>query len=191
VPQAIERELETETFTRKKALPADLQLDPGALQWFTGDPFPAGWGKTHYSCVRCELNAFSADGLAAFIEAGLRAHGAATKLVPPADVLAADVHNIRDAQLHELVMGELLRKVNVDDVVAQLVADNPDLGDVGEADVRAMLAEQPAISWRSSVSRLVRADIADADDLGETIRGQIAEQLRAPEGGDTEAGDTS
>ena len=64
VPQAIEYGLETEQFTRRKALPADLELDDAALEWFTGTPIQAGYGKPHYECTRCELNAFSADQLA-------------------------------------------------------------------------------------------------------------------------------
>ena len=88
VPQAIEFGLETEKFTRRKELPADLELDEDALEWFTGEPIRAGYGKYHYECRRCELNAFSSDGLAEFIETGLQRHGATTKLVPPADVLA-------------------------------------------------------------------------------------------------------
>jgi hypothetical protein len=82
VPQAIEYGLETETFIRRKALPADLVLDDDAEEWFTGEEVKSG-----YLCKRCELNAFGADELAAFIEAGLEAHGAATKLVPPTNVL--------------------------------------------------------------------------------------------------------
>ena len=81
VPQAIEYGLETEQFTRRKALPADLELDDAALERFTGTPIDAGYGKPHYECTRCELNAFSADELAEFIEAGLQRHDATTKLV--------------------------------------------------------------------------------------------------------------
>ena len=61
VPQAIDAGLETETFTRRKALPADLELDADALEWFTGPPVSAGYGKPHYECTRCELNAFSSQ----------------------------------------------------------------------------------------------------------------------------------
>ncbi len=46
----------------------------------------------HYECTRCELNAFSADELAEFIETGLQTHGAATKVVPPAEALAEHVN---------------------------------------------------------------------------------------------------
>jgi hypothetical protein len=69
VPQAIDHQLETETFTRRKALPSALELDPDALVWFTGE-----WmSGNHYRGTRCELNAFSADGLVEFIDSGLTA----------------------------------------------------------------------------------------------------------------------
>ena len=38
VPQAIEHGLETEKFTREGELPADLELDDDAHEWFTGEP---------------------------------------------------------------------------------------------------------------------------------------------------------
>jgi hypothetical protein len=186
VPQAIEYELETENFTRRKELPADLELDDDALEWFTGTPIQAGWVKRHYECKRCELNAFSSDQLAEFIKAGLQRHAATTKLVPPADVLAAQVRSVRDEAFNDLVMRELLRMVNVDDVVHQLIAEHPDLVNVRESHVRAMLEDYPTMWWKSSVSGLVRGDIDAADDLPESIRAQIAEQLRASDNADTD-----
>jgi DNA topoisomerase VI subunit B len=185
VPQAIEYGLETENFTRKKELPVDLELDEEAVEWFTGIPIQAGWVKRHYECKRCELNAFSSDQLAEFIETGLQRHGATTKLVPPADVLAANVYASRNDVLTDLVKRELLNMVNVDDVVHQLVADHPDLVDVRKSQIRAMLEDHPVMSWRMSVSGLVRASIDAADHLPETIRTQIAEQLRASNNDDT------
>ena len=83
VPQAIDHGLETEHFTRKVALPTGLVLDEDADEWFTGEPFDAGNGKTHYDCTRCELNAFSSDQLAEFIEDGLARHGVSAKLGAP------------------------------------------------------------------------------------------------------------
>ena len=93
VPQAIDAGLETEKFTRKKDLPAELELDEDAREWFTGEAIQAGYDKHHYECTRCELNAFSSDELAEFIEAGLQRHGATAKLVPPADVLTEYVQD--------------------------------------------------------------------------------------------------
>jgi hypothetical protein len=178
-PQAVEFGLETEMFTRKKALPADLVLDDVALQWFTGRqvaPF-----SHHYECMRCELNAFSADELAEFIETGLQSHGADVKLVPPSDVLAAHVQTVRDETLTELVAEKLAELVDVDAVVRQLLADNPGLAEVGESDVRDRFGSYPTESWRKAAEQLVDDDIDDAGLAGR-VRELLIEQLRR--GGD-------
>jgi hypothetical protein len=179
VPQAIEYGLETEQFTRRKALPADLELDDAALEWFTGEPIDAGYGKPHYECTRCELNAFSADELAEFIEAGLQRHDATTKLVPPADVLAEHVQEARDDALTDLVKTELARLVDVDAVVDQLLADRPELAVVDEDRVRANFTDHPTRSWRSAAEQLVSQDIDAVDGLVDAVREQIAEKLSA------------
>ena len=177
VPQAIGYGLETEEYTRRKALPADLELDPQARRWFTGTPFSAGWGKTHYRCIRCELNAFSADELAAHIEAGLQSHGATTKVVPPPDVLADRVARFRDARLADLVWSEMARKFNVAAVVRQLVADHPDLAEVDEARIRDDFTDNPTRSWLTVADQLVDDDIDDAEGITDAIREQITQQL--------------
>ncbi len=178
-PQAIEFGLETENFTRRKESPADLELDDVALEWFTGEPIPAGYGKRHYACRRCELNAFSSDELAEFIEPGLQRHGATTKLVPPADVLAVHARIVRDLALKDVVVKELDQLVDIDDVVRQLVASHPGLADINEAGVRDRFTSNPAQSWRSSSEQLVRKNINAVDGIADAARAQLAEQLAA------------
>jgi hypothetical protein len=176
VPQAITLELETEQFTRKAELPAELELDPDALEWFTGQRLP-GYRKPHYDCRRCELNAFSSDGLAEFIEAGLQRHGATTKLVPPEDVLAEYVEAARDDVLTKLVAAELGNIVDIDAVVNQLLVSHPGLVDVAESRVRDRFTDAPAESWRLAAKHLVNADIDAADRLTDIARTLLAEQL--------------
>ena len=178
VPQAIAEELETETFTRKKALPTVLELDYDALEWFTGTPISAGYGKRHYECTRCELNAFSADELAEFIEAGLQRHGATTKLMPPTDVLDGHVHAVRDEALGDLVMAELERMgLDVGAVVRRLIVDNPDLATVDETRVRDGFTNAPTWSWRSLSQQFARDDVDAADGLAEAAHALIIDQL--------------
>jgi DNA topoisomerase VI subunit B len=183
VPQAITHGLQTENFTRKKELPAGLELDPVAREWFTGQPIPVGYGKFHYTCRRCELNAFSADELAEFIEAGLRDHGAATKLVPPGDVLAQNVAAVRAETVADLVADELARMVDIGDVVGRLL-DGHNFGGVDQADVRDSFIADPTRSWRSVARQLVVEDIrAAADTLAADVRAQLHEQLSTNPGG--------
>jgi hypothetical protein len=189
VPQVIELGLETENFTRRKELPTDLELDEDALEWFTGEPIPAGYDKYHYACRRCELNAFSSDELVEFIETGLQRHGATTKLVPPADVLAPHVDEVRDEALTDLVARELERIVDINVVVRQLVTDYPDLADVDEARIRDTFTDNPTQSWRSSAEQLVAEDIDAIDGLADAVRAQLAEQLAASMNDDDEMGE--
>ena len=192
VPQAIEYGLETEKFTRRKALPADLELDADALEWFTGTPIQAGYGKPHHECTRCELNAFSADQLAEFIEAGLQRHDATTKLVPPSEVLAEHVQKARDEALTDMVTAELERMVDIDAVVRQLIADHPDLAVVDEDRVRASFTDHPTRSWRSAAEQLVSEDIDAVDGLVDDVCAQLTEQVSASTNdGDSERGEES
>jgi len=117
VPQAISLRLETETFIRKVALPSTLALDEDALRWFTGEPFSAPGGKTWYHGTRCELNAFSADGLIEFIEAGLARHGVVPKLVPPPEVLKEFVVETRDDHIDTLIWNYLQDRIDFGEVV--------------------------------------------------------------------------
>jgi len=99
--------------------------------------------------------------------------------VPPADVLAEHVQEVRDDALTDLVNTELARLVDIDEVVRQLIADRPDLVDVDEARIRDTFTDNPTLSWRSSAGQLVAEDIEAADGLTESVRQQVAEQLAA------------
>jgi DNA topoisomerase VI subunit B len=181
VPQAIEYGLETEEYVYKKELPVGLELDDDAQEWFTGNPFHAGNGKTHYRCTRCELNAFSSHGLAAFIEDGLARHGVTPKIVPPPDVLNEYVRSVRDKALTNLVWAEIADMFDIATVKRQLIADHPDLADVDEARIRDTFADDPTRSWRSSAQHLVNEDIDATPGLADAVRAHLAEQLATPQ----------
>lgn len=201
VPQAIEHDLETEAFTRKKKLPSKLVLDDAASVWFTGEEEVVD-DKIQYDCTRCELNAFSSNGLAEFIETELQRHGATAKLMPPQEVLAEHVEEVRDKTLTDLIQAEIERMIDIDAVKDQLIADHPGLvGVVDEARVRewfvkakarddkkkakavedskAEVDDDLAASWRSSAEQLVQEDIDATDGLADAVRAQLAEQLAA------------
>ena len=175
VPQAIEHRLETEIFTRLKQLPAELDLDPDAQEWFGGEPISAGNGRRQWIGRRCELNAFSSDGLAAFIEDGLHRHGADTKLVPPTLEVAASAHYGRRAQVLAEVITELKRRVDVE-AVADALAGRVDLTGINPAAIRASLTDNPHWPWHQATDALVRRRKTDAN-LGDAIAAAITEQL--------------
>ena len=166
VPQAIAEGLETETWIRKVALPNTLQLDDEALEWFTGEEIEDKSGT--FECTRCELNAFSADGLAEFIEARLAAVGVAPKVVPPADVLAEAEEDARYAELYDLVT----EVTDIDGVVRALM-DRGGFAAVTEDRVRAWMADRPTRSWRAASRSLVR-DGLDVRALTAAIRDLLA-----------------
>ena len=144
------------------------------------------YGKRHYECRRCELNAFSSDQLAEFIEIGLQRHGATTKLVPPADVLVPHVEEVRDGALTHLIARELEHMVDVDVVVHQLVTDYPDLVDVDEARIRDTFTDNPIQSWRSSAEQLVAEDIDAIDGISDAVRALLVQLLVASMNDDNE-----
>ena len=192
VPQAIEYGLETEKFTRKRELPSELELDPDATRWFTGRAISAGYGKNHYEATRCELNAFSSDGLAEFIEDGLRQHGANTKLIPPQSVLDSRTISQGEAIMAEHIQAELQRMVNIPALARRLAAE-VEVTDIDAEAIAELLKEHPAASWGSAhaglVDRAVRRSTA-TQSLADAVREQLAEQLRASDSDtDDETGD--
>jgi hypothetical protein len=183
VPQAISGGLETEADIRKCAIPSELVLDDDALRWFTGTPFSAPGGKTHYNITRCELNAFSSDGLAEFIEARLADHGVVGKLVPPADVLDPHVEDVRDDRLDDLIWDLLRELIDFDEVVTLVKERHPEVvGTIDEDRVRGWFdatARNNTKPWGTAVERLIDADIAAVTSVKETVKELITEQLRA------------
>ncbi|MDQ1306116.1 MAG: hypothetical protein QG671_1948 [Actinomycetota bacterium] len=176
--QAIEYGLETEKFTRKRDLPADLELDADAADWFTGRPVSAGHGKTHYEATRCELNAFSSDGLAQFIEDGLRRHDANTKLTPPPPVIADRAHRERHALMVEFVKGALHKMVNVA-ALATVLAAEVDITGIDAAALDECFEESPRSSWSDAVGGLVDVAVRDSGITAERVAALVAEQLEA------------
>ncbi len=175
VPQAIEHDLETEQFTRKIGLPGDLDLEPEAVEWFTGNPFGTRTGKTQFDCTRCELNAFSSDGLAEFIEDGLRRHGADTKLVPPEGVLDRHTADKRRTLLIEMVQDELARRIDIT-AIAEELAEHVDIDGIDTDAIRGEFHTDPFLSWRSAVGGLISEAIQQAD-LTDTVIAMVTDQL--------------
>ena len=95
IEAAVSLGLESEEFTRRKALPSELErtLTDLEREYFIGRR--ARLGKPEHVCRRVELNAFTAPQLIAYVEDRLAAAGADTKLIPPSEVIrshGSDVH---------------------------------------------------------------------------------------------------
>lgn len=179
VPQAIAEGLETEADVRKCAISSELVLDDDALRWFTGAEQPDHPG--HYDITRCELNAFSSDGLAEFIEAQLANHGVVPKLVPPPEVLDPHVEDVRDDHLDDLVWDLLRELIDFGEVVTLVKERHPELiGDIDEERVRDWFAAGANCTepWGTAVAQLVNEDIEAVTEVNETVRELVIEQLR-------------
>jgi hypothetical protein len=115
VDAAIELGMDPEPYTRESALPARLipRLTDAARQWFTGTVIDRDYhgNPKKWRCKRVELDAFTSPGLIAYIEDGLRAHGADQKVVPPGEVLTSNARACLRADVTrqaEQIIGELI-----------------------------------------------------------------------------------
>src|SRR5262249_21247124 len=76
--------LDTEEFTRRRALPEGLVLTEDERRAFEGQRRSLGYGaRASWICQRVELNAFSAPQLVDYIEERLQETGVRGKIVPP------------------------------------------------------------------------------------------------------------
>jgi DNA topoisomerase VI subunit B len=165
VADALERGLNAENFTRRKALPYWMpeRLTEQELEWFEGHPCARmADGSSQWACRRVELNAFTAPQLIEFIEDGLAAHGATAKVVPPDDTLSDTVRAYVSATLKDAVQKALNDRVDVDVLARRIAADNNTLYQIGidRAVVLDNLADNPPISWREVVTRIATDHLA-------------------------------
>jgi hypothetical protein len=181
VDDAVAMGMESETYYRRSALPARLvpQLSEAALDWFTGTVCDRnGYGKpVRWECHRVELNAFTSPGLIAYIDDGLRAHGADPKVVPPPQVLEAEARRRHD----EVVAGEARRIIAelVDaDAIAQLVAEETagrlDVA-IDPALIRERLEQDRAKPWGDAVGAEIAAR-RRAIDIRQRVTELLAER---------------
>ena len=178
VDDAITMEMEPETYTRDKALPARIlpHLSAAALEWFTGQEcsWDAYGRPRQWECRRVELNAFTSPGLIAYIETGLRACGAAGKLVPPADVLAEEArreHHASVADKARQIIAELIDTDAIADRIAAETAEQVDFA-IDPGVIAARLERDRARPWVSAVSAEMARRRSATD-----IRQRVAELL--------------
>jgi hypothetical protein len=184
IDQAVEHGLESEEFTRSRAIPQTIlpRLSPLATEWFTGEVLHRdGKGQPkEWLCKRVELNAFTSPDLIAFIEDGLRRHGATAKVVPPGPVLR---HELRSAY-------ESAVKVRVEEIVARLTDTTSIVRDVqritrrrasrtvGRGVVRERLESHREDPWRAVVSREATSQLRESGaDIERLVTGMLKARL--------------
>ena len=124
VQDAIEMELSSETFTRKKELAGDLKLNALELDYFGGHLKWAGTKKS-WLCKRIELNAMSAGQLVDYIDAGIsRAiedRNLDKKVIPPEAVLSDTADALFEFDLGEKIDSFIAELLEVDKLKAALL----------------------------------------------------------------------
>jgi hypothetical protein len=180
--EALEMGLPTETFSRKKALPSKLELSDLERKYFTGEARSVcvrGKYKTHWvNCQRVELNALSADPhkFIAWVEAKLKQHGVAKKLIPPKKVIYATARDKRDELLTCALQDVIERQLDINNRVAEMAAKLGKQIDLKTlpADLKTWAAELRPESWRKYLESLVRKRV---DELGDDIEDLVAESF--------------
>lgn len=186
---ALERGLETETFTRQKALPKALELTEAEREYFEGRHV----GRRSWVCHRVELNALSTPELAGYIEKRLAENGAAGKVIPPDDMLEwqaniAYSNLVRDSverKMEELFpTQDIMRKVKTE--VVEEFADRDAPGGLREK-VETDFRRNPAVPWKHSVTGSAHSAAQNhrqerEDRIAEKLIEKIGEALRDGEG---------
>lgn len=176
VAEAVARGLPTERYTRRAELPWWMpdRLDETETEWFGGHAV----GRKQWECTRVELNALGAAGLLGLIEAGLKAHGATGKVIPPEEDIRLHTHAELATQLGGLVGSVVDELIGRDELIRSLIADLNGSTAVGSAEVTERLARHPLQSWRSAVGSGVAEHLEQRrDSLRERVRGLVIETL--------------
>jgi hypothetical protein len=167
----LQRDTRRHTFTRGGIEVHDLGLRIGDIAGLESEP--VSYGKTDLGAVhanlrengakedevkflltrRVELNAFTSDALVAFIERKLD-QLKIRKLVPDKATLEEAVLRARTMTFANAEIGELLAKAQAQ---ARAMAPVPHL----ERRVRALLKDDPSLSWDAAVARILKPSVLD------------------------------
>ena len=151
--EAIEMGLEVETVEagdRRKPV-ADYVLDattrPDGEHW-------EEWLQTH----RIELNAMTTPQFIEWLDGKMAAYH---KLVPPPDVLEAELHERIENKVREAITERVLREANIDAQVAAALAEieKPDADTLAEG-IEQLFDEKPDAEWRDHIEA-VAIELAD------------------------------
>jgi hypothetical protein len=173
VADAIERALQTETFTRRKRLSWQLEgrLDGTERSWFEGRPA----GRQTWICQRVELNAFTAPDLVAYVEAQLEAADATEKIVPPTDVLTEQARDKHRGAISAFVERYIAERFDLDGLTDTLTGEFPLDTSIELAEVVSQAHETDrATWWKTAVDDEVERQV-DGEDEG--LRGRLAALL--------------
>jgi hypothetical protein len=155
--EAIEMGLEVEDVEagKKRKPVADYVLDredraPDGTRW-------EEWLQTH----RIELNAMTTPQLFEWLDGKMAAYH---KLVPPPDVLEAELAGRIENKVREAITERILREANLDAQVTAVLAEikKPDADTLAEG-IEQLFGEKSDAEWRDHIEA-VAIELADDDD---------------------------
>ena len=124
IQDAIDMQLSSETFTRKKELAQDLDLNEIEREYFGGKLQVSGTKKS-WICQRVELNAMSAGQLVDYVDQGIGrtidAQSLDKKVIPPEPVLTDKANELFRHDLDSRVDEVISRLLKVGNLKAQLL----------------------------------------------------------------------
>jgi hypothetical protein len=175
---AMDLGLDTETFTRKKALPEGLVLTPEERRAFEGRRQSRSIyeDKPTWICERVELNAFTAPALIAYIEGRLQDTGVRGKVIPPEAVLQTEARSIYHgtvARWAQRVIERLLPIATITEEIARHLT--PDLAGSEARDwIDTAFAEDQTLNWQTPIHTEVATLVDDqADEIEDLVRAAL------------------
>jgi hypothetical protein len=178
IDQAVAHGLESEEFTRSRAIPQTIlpRLSPLAAEWFTGEVLHRdGKGQPkEWLCKRVELNAFTSPALIAFVQDGLRAHGADGKVVPPPQVLEAHARMRHEVAVTAEALQIIAEQIDADTIAALIAQETAERLDftIDPAEIRVRLEQHREQPWGDVVGAEMAARRRSMD-----IRSRVTELL--------------
>lgn len=184
---AREQGLQSETYTLARKPPAAFvqrarrgEVSEEAFRWLTGRDLPGeGYWRDKATAQRFELNAFALEDFVTWLEAKLRAHGFAEKVVPTPEVVtekAQEVVSEAAVALAEEALRDLVDWERIVATAAQELTRGVSL--LTEPELRSALADNPSTSWRSVLDERQREALRLAVDKG-VLRVRLQELLKA------------
>jgi hypothetical protein len=177
LPDALEMELQTEEFTRQKALPQGLELTALEREYFTGEQ--KTFGK-HPSWVarRVELNALTAPELVSYIERKLQEAGVRGKVIPSADELPQLAERLYRAAVGERVRESVDHFLSV--IAESLANDFRARIPLHEARrwVEEAIVRDDQSSWQSALGAKLREILTEgAQELERSLWAKLGQQI--------------
>jgi len=174
--------LDTEAFTRRRALPEGLVLTEAEQRAFEGQRQSHGSGaRASWICQRVELNAFSAPQLVAYLEQRLQETGVRGKIVPPDPQLTDAARDLYRAGVATQVQRAIAALLPLDAITDRLqdhfTADAP-LDKVREWVEQAFTTDR-AQWWRDAVRSTIDGLLWDQmDAITDAVRGALHEAIQ-------------